>query len=186
MSQTITLLIQMVTQLSATLFLMRFYMRICMVGGNAPLASFIAKVTNPFTRIVSLFLPNIPRVDLAALALALGLLIGQAYATASYQQIDSQGFFPISFLSVFLYAGIKSFQIILDLLFFAILGKIILSWVSPESRNSISLQLLDPLTEWILAPVRRIIPTVGMIDFSPIIVIFALQFFENFVLKQLL
>ena len=57
----------------------------------------------------------------------------------------------------------------------------LLSWVQPDPYNPI-VQMLYRLTEPAYALVRRYIPTVfGGMDLSPIILIFALQFFEIFV-----
>ena len=174
------------TELLALLFMMRFYMRCCLIGAKAPLASFIAKATNPITKLLNPFLPNLPRIDLAALFIAYGLVVAQAYIISSTQPIDSQSLFSINIFSLLLYAGIKLIKIFVDLLFFAVLAKVILSWVSPNAQNPVNAQLFSPLTDWILEPIRRIIPTMGMIDFSPLIVLLGLQFLENFIIDRLL
>ena len=62
-----------------------------------------------------------------------------------------------------------------NLLFIAILGRIILSFVIPmlgERPNPLLLQiygLMGQVTEPILSPLRRILPTFGMFDFSPLV-----------------
>jgi len=55
-----------------------------------------------------------------------------------------------------------------------ILGRVIISFVDPMGRQSLS-RLLISITEPILAPVRRILPPTGMIDFSPLIVMLLLS-----------
>lgn len=185
-----TLIISLFCEFFAMLFMLRFYMRFCLVGGNAPLATLIAKITNPLTRLFNPFLPKIGNIDLAAILLAFGLLVLQAYSLSSLplvnSVVDGQSALTMNTLDVFLYAAVKLLKLFLDLIFFAILGTVILSWVSPNSPNPISIQLLYPMTDWILQPVRRIIPTVGMIDFSPLLVLLALQFIENFLVNNIL
>jgi len=63
---------------------------------------------------------------------------------------------------------------ILNLMFFAILIRVILSWVSPGVHNPVT-AVLWSVTEPVMAPVRRLIPPIGGLDLSPIFVLIALQ-----------
>jgi YggT family protein len=54
-----------------------------------------------------------------------------------------------------------------------VFGRMIMSWVDPTGRNRIS-QLLIQATEPILAPVRRMLPQTGMIDWSGFVVLIVL------------
>ena len=51
----------------------------------------------------------------------------------------------------------------------AIIGRVLLSWIEPSGRSSLA-QFVITLTEPVLAPVRRILPSSGGLDFSPFIV----------------
>lgn len=55
-----------------------------------------------------------------------------------------------------------------------ILGRILVSWVDPTRKSQLS-SFLFQATEPILAPIRRVLPQTGMIDFSPMIVILLLS-----------
>lgn len=63
---------------------------------------------------------------------------------------------------------------------FAIVGRAILSWFDRSQSNPVS-QFLVQLTEPIVAPVRAILPSMGMIDLSPLVTILILL-----VLRQML
>ena len=63
---------------------------------------------------------------------------------------------------------------------FAIVIRALLSWVDPGMRNPIS-QFLVQLTEPIIGPIRRAIPSIGMIDISPMVAILVIV-----VLQQML
>lgn len=66
---------------------------------------------------------------------------------------------------------------LLQLYIYAIIGRIILSYF-PLQPGGVMAQIytaLYTITEPVLGPARRIIPPVGMFDFSPIVVIVALQ-----------
>jgi len=52
----------------------------------------------------------------------------------------------------------------------AIIGRILLSWVEPRGRSSVA-QFLVMLTEPVLAPVRRVLPATGGLDFAPFIIV---------------
>ncbi|MBX6342666.1 MAG: YggT family protein, partial [Thermomicrobiaceae bacterium] len=56
----------------------------------------------------------------------------------------------------------------LTIMQFAIIARALISWFDRGMRSPIS-QFLVQLTEPIIAPIRRILPTAGMIDFSPMV-----------------
>jgi YggT family protein len=65
---------------------------------------------------------------------------------------------------------------IADLFVYIVIATVILSYfVSPYHPVR---QALDRIIEPFLAPIRRIVPAAGMIDFSPIILILAVQFLK--------
>jgi YggT family protein len=54
-----------------------------------------------------------------------------------------------------------------------IIARIVLSWfpLQPGGVMSRINRVLIVLTEWLLGPLRRIVPRVGMLDFSPFVAI---------------
>ena len=66
-------------------------------------------------------------------------------------------------------------QFLLMALWALVLGRMLMSWVDPTGRNQISMFLFQA-TEPILAPVRRMLPQTGMIDWSGFIVLIVLGF----------
>lgn len=56
-----------------------------------------------------------------------------------------------------------------------VFGRMIMSWVDPQGRNRIS-SLLFQATEPMLAPVRRMLPRSGMVDWSGFVVLIVLGF----------
>ncbi|HEU4793711.1 MAG TPA: YggT family protein [Nitrolancea sp.] len=68
-------------------------------------------------------------------------------------------------------------SLFLTIMMYAIIARALVSWFDRGMRNPIS-QILVQITEPIIAPIRRVLPTAGMIDFSPmvaILLIFVLQ-----------
>ncbi len=76
---------------------------------------------------------------------------------------------------------------ILDVYVWIIIAAALISWVSPDPRNPI-VTFLRQVTEPVLAPVRRLLPPwkTGGLDFSPLIVIIAIQFVERVIFRALL
>jgi YggT family protein len=66
-------------------------------------------------------------------------------------------------------------QFLLMALWALVFGRMIMSWVDPTGRNQVSAFLIQT-TEPILAPVRRMLPQTGMIDWSGFIVLIVLSF----------
>ena len=64
------------------------------------------------------------------------------------------------------------------LLSLAILARVLLSWVRVSPYHP-AMEFLYQITEPILAPLRRIIPSVGMVDISPIIAMLLLQIIQQ-------
>ncbi len=62
---------------------------------------------------------------------------------------------------------------LLTILWLVVLGRVLVSWVDPTGRSQLS-ALLIQITEPILAPVRRVLPPTGMIDFSSFVVLIVL------------
>jgi len=65
-------------------------------------------------------------------------------------------------------------QILCEILTVVIILRAILSWFVPNPKNRLVI-ILNHITEPILAPLRRIIPRAGMIDFTPLVAIILLQ-----------
>ncbi|MCH8190163.1 MAG: YggT family protein [Chloroflexi bacterium] len=63
---------------------------------------------------------------------------------------------------------------VLQIFVFVILARALLSWFPGAQRSQLGVILFN-VTEPILAPLRRILPTFGMMDLSPLVAIIVLQ-----------
>jgi YggT family protein len=89
-------------------------------------------------------------------------------------------------ISNFLVAVAKILNIALSLYMWIVIGRAIISWVSPDPYNPI-VRFLTAVTEPVLYPIRRRIPiNLGGIDFSPVLVILAIIFLQSFLVKTLM
>jgi YggT family protein len=89
-------------------------------------------------------------------------------------------------LANFLMAIAKILNFALTIYMFIVIGRAIISWVNPDPYNAI-VRFLYATTEPVLYNIRKRLPTnFGGFDFSPIIVIIAIYFFQIFVVESLL
>lgn len=65
-----------------------------------------------------------------------------------------------------------------NLFLIAVFGRILLSWfpLQPGGVPAQIASVLFAVTEPVMGPLRRVIPPVGMLDLSPIVVIFGIYF----------
>ncbi len=75
-------------------------------------------------------------------------------------------------------------DLLFTLLTFAIIARAIVSWL-PIDRYHPLIQFLDSITEPILAPLRRYVPMVGMMDITPIVALILLQIIQTILLRVL-
>ncbi len=145
---------------------------------NNNISQIVHKLTKFPIMVLRRFVPRIQGSDLGSpflLALLLATFDRYLYLSAS----DT----PIQIVALLVLALVQILQIALNIVTFAILIRVILSWVYRKS-NSFT-RLILTFTEPILAPARRLIPTLGGIDFSPILVLLALELGGNIITRFL-
>ena len=74
--------------------------------------------------------------------------------------------------------------ILVQILNFAIIVRALMSWFNPRPDNPIVV-LLNDITEPVLAPLRRIVPRLGMIDITPLVAILLMSVIQQ-VLEQVI
>jgi YggT family protein len=71
-------------------------------------------------------------------------------------------------------------DLVLQTIWFVVLGRVLISWVDPAGSGRVA-RLLIEMSEPILGPVRRILPSTGGIDWSPLLVMILLQFLRGLI-----
>jgi YggT family protein len=75
-------------------------------------------------------------------------------------------------------------QILVWILQIAIIGRALLSWFPIDPRSPL-VTVLNEITEPVLAPLRRVVPRIGMIDITPMVAIFVLYIIQQVALSGL-
>jgi len=66
---------------------------------------------------------------------------------------------------------------------FVLLARIMLSWIPSVDRSNQIVDALYQVTEPVLEPVRRTLPSLGGLDLSPIVVFIVLRMAQSFLHK---
>ena len=160
--------------------LLRAWMNWTRVNMRAQPGIFVMAVTDWLVKPVRLMLPKAlaqSKIDWASLltALLFALVFGLIWLllfTVVSGGLDLDALEPAMFLTWLGLAFKLLLRVALQTLMILVIGFAILSWVQPGSP---AYNLLGRLTEPVLAPLRRVVPSVGGIDLSAIVLILVLQ-----------
>ena len=168
MQQALYFIIKTITQLYLLVLLLRFWLPLLRADFRNPLAQGILRITSPLVVPLRRLLPSIGRLDTSTILVAFAI---QYLTTIVLLAIFGQ---MVATVPILITTIIELAILSLNLFFFVILIKIILSWVAPHTHNAAT-ALLSALAEPVLRPFRRIIPPIGGLDISPIFAIILLQ-----------
>ena len=163
------LLIQTVFNLYLLAVLLRFLLQLARADFYNPVSQFVVKVTNPLVKPLRRVIPGVMGLDLASLLLAL-LVQMAALALICLMLL---GGLP-NLLLLLIWSVIAVMAMVVNIYFIAILVSIVLSWVAGGSYNPMVV-LIHQLTEPVMAPFRKLLPPLGGLDLSPILVFLAIN-----------
>lgn len=150
-------------------FLLRVVLQLARADFRNPLAQAILTLTNWLVLPLRRVLPPIGRVDTASVV---ALLAVQLVAALILFRLQTGVLFPFVPLVV---AALRKLALSVLLLYTVLIFiYALLSFVAPGVRSPAT-SLLASLCEPVLAPLRRLLPVVGGLDFSPLVAIVALQ-----------
>ena len=163
----IVFIIDALARLYLLVLLLRLFLPLVRADFHNPLAQAVLKLTSPLVIPVRRVLPPLGRIDTATLVVAFGIQYLAIFLMALVQGMRPAiaGLLLASFVSLVL--------LTINLFFWLIIIRIILSWVAGTTYNP-AIAVVYALTEPLLRPFRRIVPDLGGFDISPIFVLIAL------------
>ena len=164
LNEILVYLLQTFLSLFLLLVMLRFLLQLVRADFYNPISQFLVKVTNPLILPLRKLVPGLWGLDLAALLL---LVLVQIAGIAAMLFLN--GFALPNPLLLLLWSVLGIAGLLVNFYFFALLAVIILSWIAPGSHNPF-IYLLHQVTEPVMAPFRRLLPAMGGMDFSPILV----------------
>lgn len=143
-----------------------------------PISQMIVKITQPPVGLLRRFIPPLGRVDSATLLLMLVLQMLASYLILALQGMD------LNPAALAIFATSQLLDLMLNVLFFAILITVVLSWFH-VSRYNPAVSLLYSFTGPMLKWARKLIPPMGGLDLSPLIPIIGIQLVRMLLLPPL-
>jgi YggT family protein len=172
------LVINTLVGLYLLLVVLRFLLQLVRADFYNPVSQFIVKATNAPLIPLRKVIPGFGGIDIASLVLA---LLVQAVAIVLILLLN--GIQPPPLLVV-MWSAIGVLSLLLKVYFWGLLITVIASWVAPNSYNPV-LILINQILEPAMKPIRKIMPDMGGIDISPIIMFLLIQVLEILLVKGL-
>lgn len=166
----INFLVDTLFNLYLMVVLLRLWLQWARADFYNPFSQFVTKATNPILRPLRRVIPSLGGFDLASLVLALLVVATKVVLL----QLISGGGFPIFAIVI------ETFKTVLKealtLVTWVLIIRAILSWVS-QGHNPVE-AVFHQLTEPMLAPIRRVLPSMGGFDLSILVLLLGLQFLQ--------
>jgi YggT family protein len=171
--------LQTVGSLYLLIIMLRFVLQLVRANFYNPLSQFAVRATQPLLKPLRRIIPSLFGLDMSSLVLAIivqmilmALTLLLAYGTTGDP------------LHLLIWAIIGVTGLFLNIFFYALIISVILSWVAPGSHNP-GAELVNQITEPLLAPLRRILPNLGGLDISPILAFMVLKLLDMLVINNL-
>jgi len=161
-------LVSTIFDLYLMVVILRFWLQLVRADFYNPFTQFVVKATQPIVAPMRRILPSMGSIDTASVVLAfLVVLVKMLVLTLiAGAGIDIGILLLFSVIAVIKNAGV--------LLFWMLLIRAVLSWFN-QGYNPV-VMIMTQLTEPILAPIRRIIPAIGGLDLSVLVLFIAMNF----------
>ena len=177
-----TLLVSSLGGLYLFAILLRFLLQVAKADFYNPVSQAVVKVTDPVVRLFRPIVPGYKGLDFSSLLIAVIIQFALIY-TLIY--LNEEYRMPaIGSLITWAVGGVILF--IINIYYFAIIAAIVMSFImmfSGTVNPHPILRLIWQLTDPIMAPVRKILPPMGGLDFSPIIIFIGIQILSG-ILRQ--
>lgn len=158
--------------------LLRILLQFFRANAQNPICQMIAKISNPIVLPLRRVLPRTQFIDVASVIL-LFLIEMIKFMTIGFLQGIYIGILPnllMSFTDILLQ--------IIDLLFYAVLIRVILSWINSPSSMYLN-EIVYLMTEPMLGKIRRVIPPISGLDLSPVVAFILLKVLSIIILSYL-
>jgi YggT family protein len=172
-------ILQTIGSLYLLIVLLRFILQLVKADFYNPLSQFIVRATHPLLKPLRKVIPSFAGLDLASLVLA---ILVQLVLMALVLMLMGYGLDNPLQLLIWSIIGVTA--LFIKVFFFALIISVILSWVAQGSHNPAA-ELINQICDPLLAPIRRILPSLGGLDLSPIVAFLVLNLINMLVVRNL-
>lgn len=179
LGQALVLVINTAGSIFLLALLLRFLLQAARADFYNPVTQAIVKLTSPLLNPLRRVIPGYRGFDFASLVLA---LIISSIATAL--MILASGFSLINIGTIISWCFVGLLAFILNIYFWSLVVSVVASFIAPFSTHP-ALLLVHQLLEPLYSRVRRILPSMGGLDFSPLFMFLGIQILEILVITPL-
>jgi YggT family protein len=165
-NEALQFLLKTIVDLFVLAALVRFYLQYFRAPFRNPLSDFVVALTDFAVKPLRRVIPGLQGLDLASLVFAWGLEVLLMLILLSLQGFPVWTAGPHVVPVVLLLGFINLLKYSIYLLIAAVFIQAVLSWVSPYSPIS---PVLESVTRPFMRPLRKLVPTVGRVDLSPLV-----------------
>ncbi|MFK0571501.1 YggT family protein [Endozoicomonas sp.] len=176
LSSSLSFLIQTLGGLYIMAVLIRFLLQLVRADFYNPISQAIVKATSPLLKPLRKIIPGFGGIDIASLVLALILQIVLLYVLLL---IGGYSIAAIPFPGVLISSLVKLGIEFLNIYMFSLIVIAISSWIAPNSGNP-GLMLLHQITEPLSSRIRKVIPPIGGLDLSLMVLVIIIITLKNF------
>ena len=162
-------LISTLISLYVTAVMLRLLLQWVRADFYNPLCQFLVKATNPVLVPMRRVIPSIGKLDTASVVLMLVLEFISVWVLSLLSPLNWNAG------QVFLFAVISLVAMLLWTYFILIIVMLLLSWFGRNWRHPV-IPLVYQLTEPVLRPIRKFIPTISGIDLAPLFALIIIRF----------
>ena len=162
--------------------LLRFLLQVAKADFYNPISQGVVRITDPLVRVFRSFIPGYKGIDFSTLILA---FLVEAVAICVLILLYGGSLPSPGFIVTWAFVGVLYFMI--NIYYYAIIASIIMSFVmlfSGSTNPHPILRLIWQLTEPVMAPVRKVVPPMGGLDFSPIFIFIIIGLIQNFLIQS--
>ena len=163
-------IVQPLFSLAMLLIALRFLAQLCGVSGYNPISMALRRITNVVVLPLSRLLPSGNRFSPGAL-LAL-ILMQMAFIALMLGLVGQLDAFNV--LQAVIWSALGAAGLLISIIFYSVIAMIVVSFLAPQSPHP-AVEFVWELTEPVMAPLRQVLPPMGGLDFSPIILFIALN-----------
>jgi YggT family protein len=169
--ETLVYVLETVVNLFSLAALMRFYAQAFRASFRNPIAQFIVALTDWAVKPLRRILPSVMGLDTASFMVAWLTLILLWWALLMIMQLAEMTH-PLFWPGLLALSVVKLVKLSIYLLIGIVLVQAVLSWVSPYHPMR---PFFETMSKPFLQPLRRIVPLVGGVDLSPLLLLILLQ-----------
>ncbi len=153
-------------------FVFRFLMQWARADFRNPLGQAVFQISNPLVRPLRKFIPGWGGLDIATLV---AIFLLEILAIVLLVSIDTNFTSPLALgiPKTLGYAGLRMFHAFINVAIFLVFVRVVLSWINPGAYNPI-ISAIYSITEPMMSPFRKMVPNLGGLDISPIILLLGL------------